>query len=133
MAEKNRIEAAREGKASGKWNCAQAVGCAFCEATGVGEETMAQVGAAFGNGMGCMEGTCGALTGAGLVLGMHYGGKRVEAMKAMRRIMAKFQARNGATICKVLKGVETGRPLRACADCVADAAEFLEEELEAGG
>ena len=125
----NRIEWVREAKASGRLNCAQAVACAFCEATGRGAEEMAAMGAAFGNGMGCMEGTCGALTGAGLVLGLHYSGDRAKAMKAMRRIMARFQERNGATVCKVLKGIETGRVLRACPDCVADAAEFLENEL----
>ncbi len=125
----NRIDRAREAKASGRLNCAQAVACAFCDAAGRSQEEMAAVGAAFGNGMGCMEGTCGALTGAGLVLGLHYKGDRVKAMKRMRRIMARFQQRNGATVCKVLKGVETGRVLRSCPDCVADAAEFLRDEL----
>ena len=35
--------------------------------------------------------------------------------------------RNGATRCKLLKGIGTGQPLRDCPDCVADASEFLEE------
>ena len=50
-------------------------------------------------------------------------------MKQMRQIMTKFQARNGATQCKLLKGIGTGIILRACPDCVADAAEFLEEQI----
>ena len=47
----------------------------------------------------------------------------------MKQIMEKFQERNGATQCKLLKGVGTGKPLRDCPDCVADASEFLEEFL----
>ena len=47
----------------------------------------------------------------------------------MRQIMTQFQQRNGATQCKMLKGVGTGVVLRACTGCVADAAEFLEEQL----
>jgi hypothetical protein len=43
--------------------------------------------------------------------------------------MNKFQERNGATQCKMLKGVGTGKVLRECDDCVADAAEFLEEQI----
>ena len=76
--------------------------------------------------MGNMEGTCGAITGAGLVLGLVSQG---PATKQMRQIMNKFQERNGATQCKLLKGVGTGKVLRECSDCVADAAEFLEEEI----
>ena len=37
----------------------------------------------------------------------------------------KFEQRNGATQCKLLKGVGTGKVLRECSACVADAAEFL--------
>jgi hypothetical protein len=47
----------------------------------------------------------------------------------MKDIMEKFQQRNGATQCRLLKGVGTGKPLRECPDCVADASEFLEEYL----
>ena len=35
----------------------------------------------------------------------------------------------GATQCKLLKGVGTKVVLRECPNCVADAAEFLEEQL----
>jgi hypothetical protein len=66
--------------------------------------------------------------GAGVVLGLAKK-DRVAAAKAMRQLMNKFAERNGATQCKVLKGIETGKILRECPDCVADAAEFLEEEL----
>ena len=55
--------------------------------------------------------------------------KKVKSMKQMRQVMTKFQERNGATQCKLLKGVGTKVVLRECPDCVADAAEFLEEQI----
>ena len=54
---------------------------------------------------------------------------RNESRAQMKQIMTKFQQRNGATQCKLLKGVGTGVILRDCPDCVADASEFLEELL----
>ena len=107
-------------------NCAQAVLCAYADIAGIDEETAIRLAAPFGAGMGNMEGTCGAITGAGLVLGLASKG---PSTKQMRQIMNKFQERNGATQCKLLKGVGTGKVLRECSDCVADAAEFLEEQI----
>ncbi|WP_027453500.1 C-GCAxxG-C-C family protein [Segatella baroniae] len=124
----SKVKDAVERKMKG-FNCAQAVACTYCDIAGIDAETMKNVTNAFGVGMGCMEGTCGSLIGAGVVLGLHHKDK-VKAMKAMRIIMEKFQKRNGSTICKVLKGIETKKVLRPCNDCVADAAEFLEQEIE---
>ena len=97
---------------------------------GIDEATARNLGNAFGAGMGTMEGTCGALVGAGVVLGL-VTKDRAAARKGMRQIMTQFQQRNGATQCKMLKGVGTGVVLRECTNCVTDAAELLEEQLEA--
>ena len=78
--------------------------------------------------MGNMEGTCGALVGAGIVFGLATK-DRMVARKGMRQIMTQFQQRNGATQCKLLKGIGTGVVLRECPGCVADAAELLEQQL----
>lgn len=78
--------------------------------------------------MGNMEGTCGAIVGAGIVYGLAARDK-AKSVRGMREIMEKFQERNGATQCKQLKGVGTGKVLRECPMCVADASEFLEELL----
>lgn len=122
------VERAMALKASGKYNCAQAVACAFAPETGLDEDTLYNAGNAFGIGMGCMEATCGALTGAGMVIGM-VSRDRVKAMKTMAPIVESFRKRNGATICKDLKGIATGKPLRPCQLCVADAAGFLADTL----
>jgi C_GCAxxG_C_C family probable redox protein len=109
-------------------NCAQAVLSTYADIAGIDEETAIRLAGPFGGGMGTMEGTCGAIVGAGLVLGLANKGKS-PSTKQMRQIMNKFQERNGATQCKMLKGVGTGKVLRECDDCVADAVEFLEEQI----
>ena len=55
---------------NGTYNCAQAVICTYADLVGIDEETGRNLGNAFGSGMGKMEGTCGALVGAGIVLGL---------------------------------------------------------------
>ncbi len=122
----SRKKAAAEKKASGMYNCAQAVLCTYSDLTGLDEPTSRNLGNGFAAGMGNMEGTCGALVGAGMVLGMVTKDK-VKSMKGMREMMTKFQNRNHSTQCKALKGIKTGRVLRECPLCVADACEFLEE------
>lgn len=120
---------AGEKKRCGSHNCAQAILHTYADIAGIDENTAMNMANAFGAGMGNMEGTCGALVGAGMVLGM-FTKDRVKSMKGMKQMMTKFQQRNGATQCKLLKGVGTKVVLRECPDCVADAAEFLEEQLE---
>ena len=112
-------------------NCAQAVICTYCDLVGLSEETAQDIAGAFGSGMGNMEGTCGSLVGAGMVIGLAAKDRHL-ARARMKEVMEKFQERNGATRCRLLKGVGTGKPLRSCEDCVADAAEFLEEVLASG-
>lgn len=124
----SRKEIAAEKKRCNSHNCAQAVLHTYADVAGISEDDALNIAGAFGGGMGNMEGTCGALVGAGLVLGL-VNKDKVKSKKQMRQIMIRFQERNGATQCKLLKGVGTKVVLRACPDCVADAAEFLEEEL----
>lgn len=124
----SRANIAVSRKASGKYNCAQAVASTYADIVGIDESAICNIANAFGVGMGNMEGTCGALVGAGMIIGMACG-DRPRSMKAMRDIMSAFEARNGTTICKHLKGAGASAPRRACNDCVADAAALLEEKL----
>ena len=109
-------------------NCAQAVIATYADVVGITEQQAMNLGNAFGSGMGNMEGTCGALTGAAIIVGLTTGDK-LRSRKVMTKIMTQFQERNGATQCKLLKGVGTGLVLRSCEGCVADASELLENEL----
>lgn len=46
------------------FNCAQSVVCAFADKTGLDETTLFRITEGLGLGMGCMEGTCGAISAA---------------------------------------------------------------------
>lgn len=109
-------------------NCAQKVLCAFSDKTGLDDALAQRIAMGLGSGMGCMQGTCGALIGVGIVLGF-VSKDKLEARQRMAALMEAFQQRNGATLCKDLKGVETKAPLRSCPDCISDAIELLETEL----
>lgn len=119
---------AAEKKSCGSHNCAQAVACTYCDLVGLPEQIALDIAGAYGSGMGSMEGTCGAVVGAGIIVGMATKDRHISRSR-MKELMDKFQERNGATQCRVLKGVDTGTPLRDCSEYVADAAELLEEML----
>ena len=105
-------------------NCCQAVLCAFADESGMPESQLRQLGAGFGAGMGCMEATCGALVGAQMLLGLKkYSGKPVLA--DARMLHQTFVERCGASICKDLKGRDTGKVLCECDDCVRIAAGLI--------
>ena len=110
------------------YNCAQAVACAFAEEMGIDE--------CHGLGMGCMEGTCGAITGAVAVIGAIKSCGDIEkpvskaaTYKLTGELVKRFQEKNQATKCKDLKGIETGKVLRSCPGCIEDATAILEEIL----
>lgn len=125
--EQSRKDIAAQKKKSGTHNCTQAITSTYADVTGMSEEDLMNASLAFAAGMGTLESTCGALIGAGIVLGLK-NKERGKTMAQMRAIMNAFSERNGTVTCKVLKGM-TGCPVRACDDCVRDAAEFLEEQL----
>ena len=106
-------------------NCCQAVLCAYADVVQMTEEELKRMGAAFGGGMGCLEGTCGALVGAEMILGMKkYQGKGMH--KDAAEVLRKFQAMCKATTCKDIKGRDTGIVLCSCDDCVGNAVEILD-------
>lgn len=118
------------------YNCAQAVACTYCDLVGVDEETMFRATEAMGLGMGCMEGTCGAVSGACALAGFKNSTANLEkpdskaaSYKLSREIMTRFTNINQSTRCKDLKGVETGVVLRSCSDCIRDAAKITEDVL----
>ena len=107
-------------------NCCQAVLCAFSDEDG--EEEMKKLGAAFGLGMGNMEGTCGALVAAEMLLGLKkYQGKPM--LKQAKAVSELFRLLTGATVCKDIKGRDTGKVLSSCDDCVRNAVTICESKL----
>jgi C_GCAxxG_C_C family probable redox protein len=130
------------------FNCSQAVFSAYAEQFGLDEETALKIAAGFGGGMGRLGETCGAVTGAFMVLGLRYGRgspdpaakERIYAL--IREFSTRFNARNGSLTCKGLlvcdistpEGYEVARKKQlfttACPRFVRDAAEVLEEMMQ---
>lgn len=128
---KKAVENHRKG-----YNCCQAVACALCDLTGIEETTMFKMTEGFGTGMGCMEATCGAISGAVTILGLMHSSANLNApdskantYRYTREVVKAFQEKNQAIRCKDLKGIETKQVLRSCPGCVEDAAEILEKLL----
>lgn len=118
------------------FNCAQAVACSFAEDLGISEEVLFSACEGFGLGMGGMEATCGAVSGAVMVAGLKNSCGDLEkpvtkaaTYQLTREITKKFAEQNGSLTCKELKGVETGKVLRSCPDCIMDAVEIAEKVL----
>ena len=76
-----------------------------------------------------MEGHCGCLSGASVILSLK-GESKTKTAGEMKRITGEFKERNSSVICKDLKGLKTGKMLRSCDDCVRDVCEFIEEYLD---
>ena len=118
------------------FNCAQSVACTYCDLVGVEEEMMFRVTEAFGAGMGGMEGTCGAVSGACVLAGMKASTGNLEkpnskavSHQLAKEILKRFKEQNGSVVCKEIKGVGTGKVLRSCNDCIKDAAAIAEQVL----
>ena len=111
-------------------NCCQAVLVAFADKLGKSEDDLLRLGSGFGSGMATMEGTCGALVGAIMVSSLL--SPDGEARNNSRAIMSLFKELcGGATICRDLKGIEMGKMLCSCEDCVRNAVLSAGEALKA--
>lgn len=127
MTIEERAAMAAELKAAGKCNCTQSVLKVFEDVFPIDDATLMNLSAGYAAGMGCMESTCGALIGAVMVAGIATDGKGTPRIS--KELVQNFQGRCGATICKDLKGIEIGKVLCPCPDCVRNAVLALGEIL----
>lgn len=114
-----RASVAAELKATEKCNCTQSVLKVFEDILPIDDETLMRLSAGYAAGMGCMESTCGALIGAVMVAGIVTDGKGTPRIS--KELVQNFKEKCGATICKDLKGIETGKVLCPCPECVRNA------------
>ena len=117
------VQKAIELRNSG-YNCAQTVACSFKDLLEIDEETLMSITIGFGGGMGGNEGTCGALSGAIAVVSLiksDNNESKEEIYDSVKKLFNQFVEHNGSSICKELKGNETGIELTSCKDCVLDA------------
>ncbi len=129
-------------------NCAQALLSAYGPGLGLDRDNALKIAGAFGSGMGMGE-TCGAVTGALMVIGLKHTKvkgidyfSKEETYDIATELITRFRERNGTIICRELLGcdVTTTEGLRIarkekkfkkqCPKYVRDAAEILEEMLK---
>lgn len=101
---------AEESFTSGLY-CAESVVLAIADAMGIESGLIPKIATAFCSGMGRMCGTCGALSGAimglGLALGRSDAGGSVEpSYAATQRLIREFEREFGARDCHLLLGCD---------------------------
>jgi len=95
------------------FNCAQSVFAAFTKDYGLDEAQALKLACGLGGGMGCTARTCGAVTGAILVIGLKYGNCAVEdknskplTYRKVREFIEEFEKRRGSIECGKLVGID---------------------------
>lgn len=95
------------------FNCSQAVFAAWADELGLGRETALKIASGFGAGMGRRQEVCGAVTGAGMVLGLKFGhsdgadqGGKERVYARVRDLHEAFSKVHGSTSCRQLLGVD---------------------------
>ncbi len=113
------------------FNCAQSVAIPFCRELGMDEGAAMRALEGFGAGMGGMSQTCGALSGAVFVAGLKCSDGNLEAPASKKQtygvckaLCEEFTERCGASVCREIKGVDTGTPTVSCSECIRTAVEL---------
>lgn len=131
-----------------KFNCSQAVFAAFSPEFGIPENVAFKIGCPFGAGMGRMQETCEAVTGAFMVIGLKHGKSNREeehlkqlSYELVNNFTERFKSRNKTIKCRDLieidistkEGLEKARELGIfdtfCVKFVKDAVEIIEDIL----
>jgi C_GCAxxG_C_C family probable redox protein len=132
-------------------NCAQSVMTAYMEEFNIDTEIALSVSCGFGGGMGRLQETCGAVTGAFMVLGIHNCKRytdnkdRKENTYAMIQDFSdKFKSLHGTMNCRMLLNcdlrTEEGQRYvqdnklheTVCEKCVSDSIRIIEELMSPG-
>ena len=140
----NRSEQAKELFLSG-YNCAQSVVLTFADDLKFSKELAQKMAAGFGGGMGKQQETCGAVTGAIMVLGLIKGEEvnnndelKSAAYAGVKELTRDFVASYKTTQCRDLIGCDLNTPEgsarfkeekimeNVCAGCVEKAVQILE-------
>jgi C_GCAxxG_C_C family probable redox protein len=130
------------------YSCSQSVSAAFAEDFGIDRTTALRLSGSFGGGMAHTDNSCGAVTGALMVIGMKYGmtdagnpaGKE-KTYAVAQEFITEFMRRDHAIRCTDLLGFNLSDPKQLaiarknhifrtkCTQYVRDAAEILEKVL----
>jgi C_GCAxxG_C_C family probable redox protein len=130
------------------FSCAPAVFSTYSEQFGLEKELALRIACGFGGGIGRMGRTCGAVTGAVMVIGLKHGQadvaddeSRQKTHKLVRKFMDSFTALHSSVECRELIGYDLSSPTELkkaresgvfenkCHGFVYDAARILEDVL----
>ena len=142
------VERARSRFEQG-FSCSQSVLSAYGPQLGLDPELALRVSGAFGGGMARMGRTCGAVTGALMVIGLQRGSTKADddetkdaCYDLAREFVDRFEARHGTITCQELLGYDISTPegrtlanekglfATRCPKLVQDAAEIVGQILE---
>lgn len=128
-------------------SCSQAILLAFGARYGLNEDTAIKISRSFGGGMARTCQTCGAATGAYMVLGLSCDGDDPKSVKEknyalVNEFARRFKELHGDVNCQNLLGCNLGTSegqeyfknnnlVYRCRDFVRDAAIILEDLIEA--
>ena len=119
------------------YSCSHSVAVACADLVDVPKEFLFKATESFGAGMGTGEGVCGALTGGLLIAGLKNSTgnlvtpkSKAATMKISKAMMNSFREKCGAIICRELKGVDSGKMICSCPDCIKHGVEVVEENLK---
>jgi len=124
------------------YNCAQVILAAYGDTFGIKREDALKIGAPFGGGVANTGDTCGAVSGALMVIGLRYGSdkpagwiKRARVNRISRNFIKRFITICGSKRCDDLKcyyrtnNHENIKKKAYCAGIVEKAVNILEDLL----
>ena len=136
--DRDEVKAAAAAYHDRGFNCAQSVICALAPHVGLDPKTAFALAEGFGAGMGGMTETCGAVSGGIMAIGQQGSsgfdapGSKGATYRLCRAYCDSFREKNGSTICRELKGIDSdGGPLRSCPGCIDDAIDLAIDILQA--
>lgn len=99
------------------FNCSQSVLTAFSSELGLGTDQALRIACGFGGGMGRTAQTCGAVTGACMVIGLKHGQTQKDDKTAkektyafVREFVDLFTKKHGSTLCRELLSCNVSTP-----------------------
>lgn len=130
----------------GGFDCSQAILSTYCEEFGLEKETALKLSCGFAAGMSRLGETCGAVTGAYMLIGLKYGKylphdnpSKERTFELVQEFERRFVEQNQFTNCSELLGFdlkncerEKALPVirQVCPNAVKIAAEIIESMLE---
>lgn len=128
-------------------NCSQSIFAAFAPDYGVEEQTALRLSIGLGGGVGRLREVCGAVSGAAMVLSLHYaqgkadGSEKAQVYEVIQSFAAEFKKEYPSVVCRDLLSGQAGSgsvpaprdsgfyDSRPCMRILETTAELLEKAL----